>query len=315
MKSNRRIGFTLIELLVVIAIIAILIALLVPAVQKVREAASRLQCTNNMKQVGIGMHGYHDANKKYPPAQPMGFFSSVWYSDPLVQDANRSCWIGFLLPYIDQVPMAEQLAAFLKSPTASHTCFASFGQISIPTLLCPSDPNRDKFGAVTGNSQGVHVNVVVCIGSGYATPTADPKGLQLDGIFFGRSAVKMVEIIDGSSNTLMTSELIMSPDSPTQHDVRGRVWNSIHAGTGFTTLFPPNSSIGDNVQGYCLSMPKAPCGSQSTTNAYALARSEHGGGVNAGLADGTVRFFANNITPSVWLALGTRAGNETVSFE
>ena len=315
MMLRRRIGFTRIELLVVIAIIAILISLLVPAVQKVREAASRLQCGNNMKQVAIGMHGYHDANKKYPPAQPTGFFSSVWYSDPQVQDANRSCWIGFLLPFIDQGPMAEQLAAFLKAPTASHTCFASFAQISMPALLCPSDPSSNKYGAVAGNSQGTHVNIVVCIGSSYATPTADPKGLSLDGIFFGRSAIKVVEINDGTSNTLMASELLMSPDTTTQHDVRGRIWNSIHAGTGFSTLFPPNSSIGDNVQSYCLPQAHTPCATQSTTNAYALARSEHSGGVNAAMADATVRFFANNITPSAWLALGTRSGNETVNIE
>ena len=79
-------------------------------------------------------------------------------------------------------------------------------------------------------------------------------------------------------------------------------------------MFPPNSTIGDNPMGYCQPLPKAPCATSSITNAYTLERSEHTGGVNAGFADGTIRFISNTVTPSVWLALGTRAGNETVSL-
>ena len=108
MTFPSRRGFTLIELLVVIAIIAILIALLVPAVQKVREAAARMQCGNNMKQVALALQNYHDANKHFPPGQPMGYFTTTWYSDPLVIDDDRSCWIGYILPYIDQGPLYDQ---------------------------------------------------------------------------------------------------------------------------------------------------------------------------------------------------------------
>jgi prepilin-type processing-associated H-X9-DG protein len=90
------------------------------------------------------------------------------------------------------------------------------------------------------------------------------------------------------------------------------MWNSIHAGTTFSTLFPPNSTIGDNTQGFCIAIPGAPCASQSLVNAYTLARSRHTNGVVVGLADGSVRFVSNNIDPNMWRWLGTRIGGEVV---
>lgn len=310
---GRRRGFTLIELLVVIAIIAILIALLVPAVQKVREAAARTQCSNSMRQVGVALHNFHDVYKRFPPGQPQGYYYSNWYGDPQVRDVDRSCWVAFILPYIEQAPMDAQVQAFLKAPTASHTCFGSFATTHIQTLLCPSDPNSPKLGTVPGNSQGTHTNFLVCHGSSYATPGGS-NGSNLNGIFYARSRTRMTEITDGTSNTLMVSEILLSPDVNSSHDIRGRVWNSIHAGSTLSTIYPPNSTIGDNPQGYCNALPAAPCGSQSVANAYVLARSQHTGGVNICLADASVRFVSNTVTPSVWLAMGTRAGNEIVTL-
>ncbi len=306
--SQRKRGFTLIELLVVIAIIAILIALLVPAVQKVREAAARTQCQNNLKQIGLALHNYHDTHKRFPAGQPLGFYSSTWYSDVGSQDRNRSCWIGPILSYLEQTAMAAQYEAHLQT-LPSYTCFTSFATIFIPTLVCPSDSNSPKISTL---GQGFHTNYIVCYGSGYATPNADPRGLKLNGMFYGMSNTRLTDVADGTSNTLMASELLQSPDTST-HDVRGRVWNSIHTGTGFSTIYPPNSTVGDNVQGYCNSIPNVPCGSQALLNAFALARSGHTGGVNACLGDGSVQFFTNSITPSVWLGRGTRAGGEVIS--
>ena len=316
MARQARRGFTLIELLVVIAIIAILIALLVPAVQKVRSAAARAQCGNNMKQIGLALHNYHDATKHFPPGQPQGYFTgaAVWYADPLVFDPDRSCWIGYILPYIDQLPLYDLYQAWLKAPP-TLTDLAPWATTHILPTLCPADPVSPKLGTYPpGAGQGTHANIIVCLGSGYATPAADAAGINLNGIFYGRSKTKITDISDGSSNTLMTSEILLSPDSAVGYDIRGRVWNSIHAGTEFSTLFPPNSTIGDNIMGYCDPLPAAPCAAQSVGNAYTLARSWHPGGVNAGLADGTVRFFTNSITPAVWLALGTRAGNDSVDL-
>ena len=131
---------------------------------------------------------------------------------------------------------------------------------------------------------------------------------------FGISKVKLTDILDGTTNTALMSELLQGSDaaSGVGHDVRGRMWNTIHAGTSFSTLYPPNSSIGDNTMGYCGAVPGAPCGSQSVTNAFSLARSKHTGGANVCMADGSVRFVTNGITPNAWLWMGSRAGGEVL---
>ena len=153
---------------------------------------------------------------------------------------------------------------------------------------------------------------MTCYGSGYATPSADPRGLNLNGMFYGIAKTRIADVTDGTTSTVMVSELLQSPDTGT-HDIRGRIWNSIHAGTGFSTLYPPNATVGDNPMGYCVAIPQVPCGSQSTINAFVLARSRHAGGVNAGLADGSVRFVRNTIAQATWQAMGTRNGGEVVS--
>lgn len=312
--SFRRTAFTLIELLVVIAIIAILIGLLLPAVQKVRESAARAKCSNNLRQVGIALHNYHDANGAFPAAEPMGFYSATWYSDVGSRNNDRSCWIGPLLGYFEQTAMASQYQSWIIT-LPDYTCFAPFGSTHLSTLRCPTDPNSPKLGAVTGNMQGTHSNYVVCYGNGYATPTADPRGLNLNGMFYGISKIKMTDVTDGTSNTVMVGEILLSPDTTTSHDIRGRIWNSIHTGTGFSTIYPPNSTVGDNPQGYCNAIAGAPCATQTVVNAYVLSRSRHSTGVNACLGDASVRFVRNSITPSTWLAMGSRAGGEVVTNE
>jgi prepilin-type N-terminal cleavage/methylation domain-containing protein/prepilin-type processing-associated H-X9-DG protein len=310
MRTTRsRPGFTLIELLVVIAIIAILIGLLLPAVQKVREAAARMKCSNNLKQLGLAMHNAHDTNGVFPASQPLGYYSGSWYSDnPAPKDYDRSCWVYPILPNLEQGPLYTQVQTFLTAPN-THTCSTAFSKSLVSTLSCPSDPQMPKVSAL---GQGIHTSYVVCHGNGYATPTSDPRGLNLNGIFYGMSKVTMVGISDGTSNTVMLSEIANNQDTGT-HDIRGRVWNAIHAGTSVSTIYPPNSPIGDNVMGYCVARPGAPCGTQSVTNAYTVARSSHTGGVNACYADGSVRFVTNSITPANWLAAGTRAGGEVIS--
>lgn len=302
--GRARRAFTLIELLVVIAIIAILIALLVPAVQKVRESAARTQCSNGMRQVGIAMHSYHDVRKALPSAVPIAFYTGNWYAEAGGRDRDRSCWVASILPYVEQGPMDTQCKNWLTT-LPNYTCFAPFANTHVPVLICPSDPNSPKISTL---GQGAHTNYVVCHGNGYATP-GGANGTNLNGLCYAKSRVTLTAIPDGSSNTVMVSEILQSPDTGA-HDVRGRIWNAIHVGTVFSTIYPPNSTIGDNSQGYCNPLPMVPCGGQNANNAYLLARSGHSGGVNAVLGDCSVRFVQNSITPTVWLGMGSRNGNE-----
>jgi prepilin-type N-terminal cleavage/methylation domain-containing protein/prepilin-type processing-associated H-X9-DG protein len=305
---SKRIGFTLIELLVVIAIIAILIGLLLPAVQKVRESAARASCSNKLKQIATALHGHHDAIGSFPAGQPNGYNASGWPFG--ASNFNRSNWVGNILPYMEQTAIFEQLSAIIRA-NSTYTFFGTFSPNVISTFVCPSDPNAPKVANWSGNAQGFHTSYVVCHGNGFATPTADPRGLNLNGIFFGISRTRITDITDGTTQTVMVSELLQGSDSAAGgHDVRGRMWNTIHAGTTFSTMLQPNSPTGDNVQGYCGAVPGAPCAAQSTTNAYALARSRHTGGVNVALADASVRFIRNSIDANVWLAMGSRAGGE-----
>jgi prepilin-type processing-associated H-X9-DG protein len=119
-------------------------------------------------------------------------------------------------------------------------------------------------------------------------------------------------VTDGTSNTLMGSEVLVVPDT-TQHDLRGRVYNTWQGNTLFSTLYPPNTPVGD-VSSYCFNFPpSAPCQGLSTTNVVQSARSQHTGGVNTLLADGSVRFVSNTVALTTWQWLGTRAGGEELA--
>jgi prepilin-type N-terminal cleavage/methylation domain-containing protein/prepilin-type processing-associated H-X9-DG protein len=327
MRSRLERGFTLIELLVVIAIIAVLIALLLPAVQAAREAARRMQCTNNLKQFGIAMQNHHDVRGTLPygawnsPAQP---------------------WSFFILPYLEQVQMANALnmtAAFndVKNSTVVGA--------SLNVFLCPTDPNnslvtqsnppRKKGNYMVNWGNAEYEQAVGTGGSNPATitgpagssiPPAVANVVAIRGPFRVNNAANapngfaLRDITDGTSSTLLMSEVKIGPNSgTTKSDYRGDIWTDSKDAYMFTAATTPNSTVVDQLDGTsgCPNVAgPPPClaatGSQSEFNA---ARSYHPGGVNAAFCDGSVRFVKDSVSLASWRAVSTKDGGEVLSSD
>lgn len=304
MSSRNRRGFTLIELLVVIAIIAVLIALLVPAVQKVREAAARSQCQNNLKQWGLAMHAYHDTVKNLPPG---------------ASNTPRHTWVPYVWPYIEQGPLANKYG----DPDASGNHFYLPGKIDqnattgvcaqpISLYYCPSDrPGAYWKGDTYWRARS---NYVVSWGP-YTRPySANPPPFKA---VFGWTndnpaapwRTRLTHITDGTSNTLLMAEVLMADDGG--WDGRGDIFNDDGAFVNFEfmTVNPPNGGTDVNVCANA-TMP-APC--VGGTNKHQAARSRHTGGVNVLFGDGSIRFVSNGVNLSVWQASSTMNGGETDS--
>ena len=222
-------AFTLVELLVVISIIGILIGLLLPAINAAREAGRRAKCQNNLKQVGLAMHGFESER---------GYFPHGTYN--LIDDPgnnfsngpqNRRCWMHDLLPYLEFGGLYKQFDSYMQVP--GNSAFGFPGELAVvPTLVCPDDINSPKLHTFWGGSngqptQGFSGNVVACAGSDYFNPTGPASSTTVNGICFAKSKVTTAMITDGTSHTALLSEVILSPDV-TAHDLRGRYYNSIH---------------------------------------------------------------------------------------
>jgi prepilin-type N-terminal cleavage/methylation domain-containing protein/prepilin-type processing-associated H-X9-DG protein len=338
MRVRRR-GFTLIELLVVIAIIAVLIGLLLPAVQKIREAAARMSCTNNLKQIGLAMHNYHDANGKLPPG--VGKYGCCW-----------GTWVMVIMPYIEQDNMWRLYLNYDGSDLTGPRYGASTNPANVTSqrlkiLTCPSDtpsaPLPVSVGGVTynltahnyavnyGNTNlyGTTVAGVPFGGApfrcypagwlsdatmqstyGWAQPDSDKRVLFQQYGPAGKPQQPLTSITDGTSNTLMASEVIQGQGG----DLRGFSWWG--NATGFTAFNLPNSNAPDVMTGGVCNVQATyniPC---TTINSSAFprmasARSRHsGGGVNAVYCDGHVQWVPNSISLPVWRSLSTSQGGE-----
>jgi prepilin-type N-terminal cleavage/methylation domain-containing protein len=309
--SSRDRGFTLIELLVVIAIIAILIGLLLPAVQKVREAAARTKCANNIKQLCLALHNYESANGRLPHATYNLVDGTGWTPAPYNGTMDRRSWGQDILPYIEQGPLFSRFEAYMRTG-ASALGFPELGTV-IPTFMCPSDPTSPKtftyWGGFGTPTQGFSGNYVVNAGSTNFNDANGNGSDNLNGVMFALSKIHITDITDGTSNTALVSELILSPDTY-GHDIRGRYYNPAHSGVAFTTRIPPNTMIPDQFD-WCSPqpVPRAPC-IWTGQNIFVSTRSYHTNGVNMGLSDGSIRFITNSVNVPFYQSLGSRNGGE-----
>jgi len=327
----NRAAFTLVELLVVIAIIGILVALLLPAVQAAREASRRTQCSNHLKQIGLAMHHYAGEYGVLPPL------------------ANNFTPLARMLPYYEQAELAKLFDFSMSSMNATSADAVAAAATPVPIFLCPSDGESPVHTITSATPTGT--TTVTWAGSNYAmngssgtgtSQNCDPFASATDGLCYVNAAIRLEHVLDGTSNTLAFTESLRGRcDSPALTptpdlqlyvaffglDVAGLMdyattaensgleavlpgvesWNSqrlcnwfkmdMIPGTIRNGRFTPNSPIPD-------------MGARRIR--VTAARSRHPGGVNACLADGSVRFVSDSIERTAWQALWTRMGGEVI---
>jgi prepilin-type N-terminal cleavage/methylation domain-containing protein/prepilin-type processing-associated H-X9-DG protein len=332
-------AFTLIELLVVIAIIAVLIGLLIPAVQKVRATASRIKCANNLHQMGLAMHMHIDANDALPPNGVFAYNGST----AMTQVSPWSA-LSRILPYIEQENLYRNIDF-----TTPYSVQPAITSRRIATYLCPSELNDHGSGSdPTYGNKNWTLNYAVNLGT-WGVLTQKTTALQGgDGAFMPNRGLRPADFSDGMSNTLALSEvkgyttrivgrvntvMYATPPLPpaTPADLTAFslatfdpskqthvewVDGKVHE-TGFTTIFPPNTRVTYFSGGttYDVDFVTATEGNLGDTYAAVTSRSYHSGGVNVLLMDGSVRFVGNAISTTTWRALGTRAGGEVLGSD
>jgi prepilin-type N-terminal cleavage/methylation domain-containing protein/prepilin-type processing-associated H-X9-DG protein len=285
--STQRFGFTLIELLVVIAIIGVLIGLLLPAVQKVREAASRTQCANNLKQVGLALQGYHDTARSFPS----GYISGV---DSSGNDTGPGWgWAAYLLPNLEQQNLTGAIA-FAQPIEATANAAARVTPLKV--FLCPSDNAPPTWTATQYDALGNPVATICQVAAANYVGVfgVGEPGVDGDGVFYRNSTIRIADITDGTSHTIMVGERTSSLAPAT--------W------TGAVTsaeIFPYNAS--NLVLGHTgeSNGPASPI----DINGFS---SRHNGGVLFAFADGHVQLLTGSVSQSVYEALSTRAGGEAI---
>jgi prepilin-type N-terminal cleavage/methylation domain-containing protein/prepilin-type processing-associated H-X9-DG protein len=303
--SHRRAGFTLIELLVVIAIIAVLIGLLLPAVQKVREAASRIQCANKLKQIGLACHHHHDTYGVFPPASAQSPFTVP--QGQVIQGAHGT--FPFLLPYIEQEALARMYRWDRRAQGPENQPVAT---TQLKVLQCPSaepdrwvtaveDPDNYSYGGkgACGDYGGVREIDTRLVDMGLVDRAADYRGVLTKNYL-----TRLTDITDGASHTILVTE----------HAGRPTLWRAGRPVPGtyaISAAWVAGTITYGQGSSYDGATKPGPCAINCTNDREVY--SFHPGGANAVFADGSVHFLKAGIDIRVFAALATRAGGEVVT--
>ena len=343
MKINLRRGFTLVELLVVIAIIGILVGLLLPAVQAAREAARRMQCTNNLKQLALATHNYESAFKRFPGLTGSSSFSPQARVLPFIEQANLQNLIDFSQPLYVGPAFAARL----------NPVFVPATKTVVPTFLCPSDaiePTRPTTDAAGNTALMAGVNYMFSYGSGTRTNYDDRY--KTDGVVWENSWARFSDIVDGTSNTVLLSETLIG-DSQTSTTVpegatlarRSASWAGVGVNPaptpgltfGGSTISNPDLSAvfpsqttsyrGTRGESWIRGVPYSVVSNGYLTPNHAIPdvtahgrgwfapRSMHAGGANVALSDGSVRMITNSVDRQLHWAIHSRDGGEVVNHD
>ena len=343
-SRNGRRGFTLVELLVVIAIIGILVGLLLPAVQAAREAARRMQCSNNLKQIGLALHNYVSAHRVFPfgkgPSYPSAPVYARWSQHalilPFIEQSALYNTIDFRFP--PETPGMGGVVAFMPAYSNPSGVNAASCRTPVPGFFCPSDSAPTDVWQAQNNYVGNQ--------GGWLCDRGDQPGAATDvspsetqtGVFYFLSKVRPADVVDGLSNTVFFSEKIRGQGSPNPrtdlfiipHQTSLLATYNACSGLNTNTATPLSSKwgyswvMGENccTQYNHVAAPNSnSCGGTGfpgTMTNMAMqvsAASRHAGGVQTMLGDGSVRFVGNSIDLIVWRALGSRASGEVASLE
>jgi len=305
----RRRGFTLIELLVVIAIIAVLIALLLPAVQAAREAARRSQCLNNLKQIGLGLHNYHDAVGAFPPG---------YLSLPGPDGDNTGPgwgWAAMVLPQLEQTSLSNAINFSLPIESAANQ---TARLTKINTFVCPSDASfQPQFTVVDDSTSNLTLGAPICdvassdyVGCFGKGDVSDIPGRDSgEGLFCRNRSIRLAEITDGTSQTLAAGE-------KSQNLARATWTGAVsHAAVPITDLQAENGLSPEGGGALVLSHSGELDGPNSQPAHADQFWGRHPGGANFAFADGSVRFIKAKRPLAIFQALATRQGNEVLSAD